>query len=52
MSVRAAQLWGGGGRVVTLADIIGFALGDAEEGRAYAERVLAERRGAPTAAAI
>lgn len=37
--------WGGAGRVVTLADIAGFALGDAEAGREYAERVFAERRG-------
>lgn len=43
--------WGGGGRVVTLADIAGFALGDTEKGRAYAERTLAERRGAPVAPA-
>jgi phenylpyruvate tautomerase PptA (4-oxalocrotonate tautomerase family) len=44
--------WGGGGRVVTLADIVGFALGDKEKGRAYAERVLAERRGAPRAVTV
>jgi phenylpyruvate tautomerase PptA (4-oxalocrotonate tautomerase family) len=37
--------WGGAGRIVTLADIAGLALGDAEAGRAYAERVFAERRG-------
>jgi phenylpyruvate tautomerase PptA (4-oxalocrotonate tautomerase family) len=36
--------WGGGGRVVRLADIAGFALGDADAGRQYAERVFAERR--------
>ena len=42
--------WGGGGRVVTLADIAGLALGDAEAGREYAERVFAERRGEPVAA--
>lgn len=41
--------WGGGGRVVTLADIVGFALGDTEKGRRHAERVLAERRGVPAA---
>ena len=43
--------WGGGGQVVTLADIVGFALGDREKGREYAERTLAARRGAPAAAA-
>jgi phenylpyruvate tautomerase PptA (4-oxalocrotonate tautomerase family) len=37
--------WGAGGRVVTLADIVGFVLGDADKGRLYAERRLAERRG-------
>lgn len=42
--------WGGGGRVVTLADIAGLALGDREAGQAYAERVFAERRGEPVAA--
>jgi phenylpyruvate tautomerase PptA (4-oxalocrotonate tautomerase family) len=42
--------WGGGGRVVTLADIAGLALGDADAGREYAERVFAERRGEPVAA--
>ena len=36
--------WGGGGRVVTLADIAGLAMGDAEKGREYAERRLASRR--------
>lgn len=36
--------WGGGGRVVTLADIAGFALDNPAAGRAYADRVLAERR--------
>ena len=43
--------WGGAGRVVGLADIAGLALGDAEAGRAYAERVFAERRGEVVAAA-
>jgi phenylpyruvate tautomerase PptA (4-oxalocrotonate tautomerase family) len=38
--------WGGGGRIVTLADIVGFVMGDAEKGREYAERRLAERRDA------
>ena len=42
--------WGGGGRVVGLADIAGLALGDADAGRAYAERVFAERRGEPVPA--
>src|SRR2546423_7821665 len=37
--------WGGGGRIVTLADIAGLVMGDAEKGRAYAERTLGERRG-------
>jgi phenylpyruvate tautomerase PptA (4-oxalocrotonate tautomerase family) len=43
--------WGGGGRVVTLADIVGFAISDKEKGRAYAERTLAARRTAPPAPA-
>jgi phenylpyruvate tautomerase PptA (4-oxalocrotonate tautomerase family) len=43
--------WGGGGRVVGLADIAGLALGDADAGREYAERVFAERRGEPVGAA-
>jgi phenylpyruvate tautomerase PptA (4-oxalocrotonate tautomerase family) len=42
--------WGGGGRIVTLADIAGFVMGDAEKGRGYAERRLAERRGTEVAA--
>ena len=42
--------WGGGGRVVGLGDIAGLALGDAEAGQEYAERVFAERRGEPVAA--
>lgn len=32
--------WGGGGRIVTLADIVGFVMGDPERGRAYAETRL------------
>lgn len=36
--------WGGGGRIVTLADIAGFVLGDPEQGRAYAQARLAGRR--------
>ena len=43
--------WGGDGRVWTLADIVGVALGDAEAGRQYAEAVLAKRRGVATATA-
>jgi phenylpyruvate tautomerase PptA (4-oxalocrotonate tautomerase family) len=41
--------WGGGGQVVTLADIVGFATGDAELGRRYAEQRLAQRRQAAVA---
>lgn len=37
--------WGAGGRIHTLADIVGFVLGDAEKGRHYAEKRLAARRG-------
>ena len=37
--------WGAGGRVVTLADIAGFAMGDADAGRKYADARLAARRG-------
>jgi phenylpyruvate tautomerase PptA (4-oxalocrotonate tautomerase family) len=36
--------WGGGGRIVTLADIAAFALGDPERGRQYAEQRLVRRR--------
>jgi phenylpyruvate tautomerase PptA (4-oxalocrotonate tautomerase family) len=36
--------WGGAGRINTLADIVGYVVGDADKGRAYAERVLGERR--------
>jgi phenylpyruvate tautomerase PptA (4-oxalocrotonate tautomerase family) len=35
--------WGGGGRIVRLAEIAGFVLGDAEKGRAYATQRLAGR---------
>lgn len=42
--------WGGGGRIVRLADIAGLVMGDAEKGRSYAERRLAERRGEPAVA--
>ena len=38
--------WGGAGRIVTLADIAGFATGDFEQGRIYAEERLAARRAA------
>jgi phenylpyruvate tautomerase PptA (4-oxalocrotonate tautomerase family) len=41
--------WGGGGRIVTLADIVGFVFGDPEKGRQYAEQRLAARRGAVAA---
>jgi phenylpyruvate tautomerase PptA (4-oxalocrotonate tautomerase family) len=41
--------WGGAGRIVTLADIAGLVMGDAEKGREYAERALDERRREPTA---
>lgn len=37
--------WGGGGNIVTLADIVGLARGDAEAGRRYAEATLGARRG-------
>lgn len=37
--------WGGAGRIHKLADIAGFALGDLEQGRAYAEGVFAARQG-------
>jgi phenylpyruvate tautomerase PptA (4-oxalocrotonate tautomerase family) len=36
--------WGGGGRINTLADIVGYVAGDPDKGRAYAERVFGERR--------
>lgn len=42
--------WGGGGRIVRLADIAGLVMGDAEKGRAYAEKRLAARRGAEVVA--
>jgi len=35
--------WGGAGRINTLADIVGYVVGDADKGRAYAERRLANR---------
>jgi phenylpyruvate tautomerase PptA (4-oxalocrotonate tautomerase family) len=35
--------WGGAGRINTLADIVGYVVGDAEAGRAYAERRLEQR---------
>ena len=37
--------WGGGGNIVRLGDIAGLVIGDAERGREYAERRLAEVRG-------
>ncbi len=36
--------WGAGGRINTLADIVGYVTGDAEAGRVYAERRLSQRR--------
>ena len=39
------------GRIVTLGDIAGLAMGDLEAGHAYAERVFAERRAETVAAA-
>jgi phenylpyruvate tautomerase PptA (4-oxalocrotonate tautomerase family) len=36
--------WGGAGRIVTLGDIAGLAMGDLERGRAYAEQRLRARR--------
>ncbi len=42
--------WGGGGAIVTLADIATFATGDPEYGRRHAEERLAARRGAPVVA--
>jgi phenylpyruvate tautomerase PptA (4-oxalocrotonate tautomerase family) len=36
--------WGAMGRINTLADIVGYVLDDAENGRKYAQRRLAERR--------
>ncbi len=41
--------WGGGGRIVTLADIVGFVMGDPEKGRQYAQTRLGERRAQVTA---
>lgn len=32
--------WGGGGKIARLADIVGYAVGDAEKGRKYAQLVL------------
>jgi phenylpyruvate tautomerase PptA (4-oxalocrotonate tautomerase family) len=36
--------WGGAGRINTLADIVGYVVGDPDKGRAYAERTLSARR--------
>jgi phenylpyruvate tautomerase PptA (4-oxalocrotonate tautomerase family) len=36
--------WGGAGRINTLADIVGYVTGDADQGRTYAERTFAARR--------
>jgi phenylpyruvate tautomerase PptA (4-oxalocrotonate tautomerase family) len=38
--------WGGGGRIVRLADIVGYVVGDPEKGRQYAEKRLAASRNA------
>jgi phenylpyruvate tautomerase PptA (4-oxalocrotonate tautomerase family) len=35
--------WGAGGRIFTLADIVGFVIGDAEKAREYAKRRLSDR---------
>jgi phenylpyruvate tautomerase PptA (4-oxalocrotonate tautomerase family) len=42
--------WGGGGRIVRLADIVGCVVGDPEKGRQYAEKRLAASRNARVAA--
>jgi phenylpyruvate tautomerase PptA (4-oxalocrotonate tautomerase family) len=42
--------WGGAGRINRLADIVGYVVGDAEKGRAYAERVLGARKAARVSA--
>ncbi len=42
--------WGALGRIVTLADIAGFATGDEAQGREYAQDVFAARAGATAAA--
>jgi len=41
--------WGGGGRIVTLADVAGFVMGDVEQGRDYAAKRLGGRRVAASA---
>lgn len=38
--------WGGGGRIHTLADIVGLVTGDPEQGRVYAEKRLAAAKAA------
>jgi phenylpyruvate tautomerase PptA (4-oxalocrotonate tautomerase family) len=42
--------WGGGGRIVRLADIVGYVVGDPEKGRQYAEKRLTASRNARVAA--
>jgi phenylpyruvate tautomerase PptA (4-oxalocrotonate tautomerase family) len=37
--------WGGGGRVMRLADIVGHVIGDSEQAKRYADHRLAQRRG-------
>jgi phenylpyruvate tautomerase PptA (4-oxalocrotonate tautomerase family) len=44
------RTWGGEGRIVGLADIAAFALGDPELGKQYAEGVFAARQGVAAAA--
>jgi phenylpyruvate tautomerase PptA (4-oxalocrotonate tautomerase family) len=48
----AEGTWGGMGRVVKLADIAGFAMGDAELGQRYAEGVFAARETEAETAAV
>jgi phenylpyruvate tautomerase PptA (4-oxalocrotonate tautomerase family) len=40
----ADRTWGHAGKIYGLAEIAGFALGNAEKGRAYAEQTLAARK--------
>jgi len=41
--------WGGGGRIVRLADIVGYVVADPEKGRKYAEKRLTASRNARVA---
>jgi phenylpyruvate tautomerase PptA (4-oxalocrotonate tautomerase family) len=36
--------WGGNGRIIRLAEIVGFVRNNIEEGRRYAEKIFAKRR--------